>query len=131
MTIELTMLVYAAALLLVLIVVQATSGILAQGVPAMAGNRDDLPPPKPFQARTRRLVDNHREGLTLFAPLILAAAVAHVSNGSTVLGAQLFFYARLAHAILYLLGVPWVRALAWAAGMVGTIMVLVAVLGSH
>ena len=131
MTIELTMLVYAAALLLVLIVVQATSGILAQGVPAMAGNRDDLPPPKPFQARTRRLVDNHREGLTLFAPLILAAAVAHVSNGSTVLGAQLFFYARLAHAILYLLGVPWVRALAWAVGMVGTIMVLAAVLGSH
>jgi len=131
MTIELTMLVYSAALLLALIVVQATSAILAQGVPAMAGNRDDLPPPKPFQARTRRLVDNHREGLTLFAPLILAAAVAHVSNGSTVLGAQLFFYARLAHAILYLLGVPWVRALAWAVGMVGTIMVLVAVLGSH
>jgi len=131
MTIELTMLVYSAALLLALIFVQATSAILAQGVPAMAGNRDDLPPPKPFQARTRRLVDNHREGLTLFAPLILAAAVAHVSNGSTVLGAQLFFYARLAHAILYLLGVPWVRALAWAVGMVGTIMVLVAVLGSH
>lgn len=131
MTIELTMLVYSAALLLVLIVVQATSGILAQGVPAMAGNRDDLPPPKPFQARTRRLLDNHLEGLTLFAPLILAAAVAHVSNGSTVLGAQLFFYARLAHAILYLLGVPWVRALAWGVGMVGTIMVLTAVLGSH
>ena len=131
MTIELTMLVYSAALLLVLIVVQATSGILAQGVPAMAGNRDDLPPPKPFQARTRRLLDNHLEGLTLFAPLILAAAAAHVSNGSTVLGAQLFFYARLAHAILYLLGVPWVRALAWGVGMVGTIMVLTAVLGSH
>ena len=131
MTIELTMLVYSAALLLVLIVVQATSGILAQGVPAMAGNRDDLPPPKPFQARTRRLLDNHLEGLTLFAPLILAAAVAHVSNGSTVLGAQLFFYARLAHAILYLLGVPWVRALAWGVGMAGTIMVLTAVLGSH
>ncbi len=131
MTTELTMLAYAAALLLVLIVVQATSAILAQGMPAMAGNRDDLPPPKPFQARTRRLVDNHREGLTLFAPLILAAAVGHVSNGTTVLGAELFFYARLAHAILYLLGVPWVRALAWGVGMVGTIMVLAAVLGSH
>jgi uncharacterized MAPEG superfamily protein len=131
MTTELTMLVYAVALLLVLIVVQATSAIVAQGLPAMAGNRDDLPPPKPFQSRTRRLVDNHREGLTLFAPLILAAAVAHVSNGWTVLGAQLFFYSRLAHAILYLLGVPWVRALAWAIGIAGTIMVLAAVLTSH
>ncbi len=129
MTIELSMLVYSAALLLVLIVVQATSGVMAQGLPAMAGNRDDLPAPKPFQSRTRRLVDNHREGLTLFAPLILAAALAHVSNGWTVLGAQLFFYARVAHAILYLLGVPWVRPLAWAVGIVGTIMVLAAVLG--
>jgi uncharacterized MAPEG superfamily protein len=129
MTTELTMLVYATALLLVLIFVQATAAILAQGVPAMAGNRDDLPPPKTFQLRTKRLVDNHREGLTLFAPLILAAAAAHVSNGATVLGAQLFFYARLAHAILYLLGVPWVRALAWGVGIVGTIMVLTALLG--
>jgi uncharacterized MAPEG superfamily protein len=131
MTTELTMLVYATALLLVLIFVQATAAIRAQGVPAMAGNRDDLPAPTTFQSRTKRLVDNHREGLTLFAPLILVAAVAHVSNTSTVLGAQLFFYARLAHAILYVLGVPWVRALAWGVGMVGTIMVLAAVLGSH
>ena len=129
MTIELSMLVYSAALLLVLIVVQATSGVMAQGLPAMAGNRDDLPPPKTFQSRTKRLVDNHREGLTLFAPLILAAALAHVSNGWTVLGAQLFFFARVAHAILYLLGVPWVRPLAWAIGIAGTIMVLAAVLG--
>jgi uncharacterized MAPEG superfamily protein len=129
MTVELTMLIYSAALLLVLIVVQATSDVLAQGVPAMAGSRDDLPPPKTLQSRTKRLVDNHREGLTLFAPLILAAAVAHVSNGWTVLGAQLFFYARVAHAILYLLGVPWVRPLAWGVGIVGTVMVLTAVLG--
>jgi uncharacterized MAPEG superfamily protein len=131
MTTELTMLTYAVALLLVLIVVQATAAIRAQGVPAMAGNRDDLSPPTTFESRTKRLVDNHREGLTVFAPLILAAALAHVSNGSTVLGAQLFFYARLAHATLYLLGVPWVRALAWGVGLAGTIMVLAALLGSH
>jgi uncharacterized MAPEG superfamily protein len=94
----------------------------------MAGNRDDLPPPTTFQARTKRLVDNHREGLTLFAPLILVAALAHISNSWTVLGAQLFFYSRVIHAVLYVMGVPWVRALAWGVGMVGTIMVLVTIL---
>ena len=56
MSVELTMLVYATALLLVLVLVQATAGVLAQGLPAMAGARDDLPPAKPFQARTRRLL---------------------------------------------------------------------------
>jgi uncharacterized MAPEG superfamily protein len=43
-----------------------------------------------------------------------------------VLAAQLFFYARLAHAALYLTGVPWIRPLAWGVGIVGTVMVFVA-----
>jgi len=126
MSVELTMLVYATALLLVLVLIQATVGVQAQGLQPMAGSRDDLPDPKPFQARTKRVVDNHREGLTLFAPLVLAAALAHVSNQWTVLGAELFFYARVAHAGLYLAGVPMIRPLAWAVGLAGTIMILLA-----
>jgi uncharacterized MAPEG superfamily protein len=129
MTTEISMLVYSTALLIVLVLVQATAGVQAQGLTAMGGSRDGLPEPKPFQARTKRVVDNHREGLTMFAPLILAAALAHVANSWTALGAELFFYSRLAHAVLYLAGVPMVRPLAWAVGLVGTLMVLAAVLG--
>jgi uncharacterized MAPEG superfamily protein len=126
MSVELTMLVYSAALLLVLVAVQATAGIQAQGLMTMGGNRDGLPPPKPFQARALRVVDNHREGLTLFAPLVLAGALAHISNHSTVLGSQLFFYSRLVHAPVYLVGIPFLRPLVWTIGMVGTVMVLLA-----
>ena len=129
MSVELTMLAYSAGLLLLLVLIQATAGVRAQGLTPMAGPRDNLPPPKPFQARTMRVVDNHREGLTIFAPLVLVAAVAHISNASTVLGTELFFYSRAVHAVLYLAGVPLVRPLAWAVGLVGTIMVLGAVLG--
>jgi uncharacterized MAPEG superfamily protein len=129
MSVELRMLVYSTALLLLLVLIQATAGVLAQGVTAMAGARDALPEPKPFQARTKRVVDNHREGLTLFAPLVLTAALAHISGPWTVLGAQLFFYSRVVHAALYLAGVPWVRPLAWTVGIVGTGMVLKSVLG--
>jgi uncharacterized MAPEG superfamily protein len=128
MSVELTMLVYATALLIVLVVIQATAGVMAQGLMPMAGARDDLPPPKPFQARTKRLVDNHREGLTMFAPLVLVAAAEHVSDNVTVLGAELFFYARVAHAVLYMAGVPMIRPLAWAVGLAGTIMVLLGAL---
>lgn len=129
MSVELTMLVYSTALLLVLVLIQATVGVRAQGLQPMAGPRDDLPEPKPFQARTKRVVDNHREGLTLFAPLVLVAALAHVSNHWTALGAQLFFYSRVAHAGLYLAGVPMIRPLVWAVGMAGTVVVLAALLG--
>lgn len=129
MSVELTMLAYAVGLLLVLVLIQATAGVLAQGLTPMAGSRDGLPEPKPFQARTKRVVDNHREGLTLFAPVVLIAAVAHISNHATVLGAELFLYARLAHAVLYLAGIPLVRPLVWGVGLAGTVMVLGAVLG--
>ncbi|MBI1250071.1 MAG: hypothetical protein GC189_01190 [Alphaproteobacteria bacterium] len=129
MPIELQMMLYATALLFVLIVVQATSGVLAQGLVPMANARDNLPAPKTFQARTKRVVDNHREGLTLFAPIALAAVALNVSTPMTALGAQLFFYARVAHAALYLLGAPMVRPLAWAAGIAGTIMVFLPLMG--
>lgn len=128
MSVELSMLVYATALLILLVLIQATAGVRAQGLQPMAGSRDDLPPPKPFQARTKRVVDNHREGLTMFAPLVLAAALAHVSDSWTVLGAELFFWSRVVHAGLYLAGVPMIRPLAWAVGLVGTLMVLLALL---
>ena len=129
MTVELKMLAYATLLLIVLVVIQAVAAARAQGLMPLAGPRDNLPPPKPFQARTKRIVDNHREGLTMFAPLILAAAVANIHNGWTVLGAELFFYARLVHAVLYLVGAPYVRPLAFVVGLVGTLMVLAALLG--
>ena len=47
MSVELNMLVYSTALLLVLVLIQATAGVQAQGLQPMAGSRDDLPPPKP------------------------------------------------------------------------------------
>ena len=126
MSIELTMLCASVALLLVLVVIQAAAGAQAQGVWVMAGNRDVLGPPSGWQARTKRCVDNHREGLLMFAPLILVAAATNTSSELTVWGAQLFFYSRVAHAVVYLAGWPYIRPLFWTIGLIGTIMVLVA-----
>ena len=129
MSIELSMLAYAVGLLFILVVIQAVAGIRAQGLTALANSRDNLPAPGVFQARAKRVVDNHREGLILFAPLVLIAALSHISNPATVLGAQLFFFARVAHAGLYLAGVPMIRPLAWAVGIAGTVMVFSALMG--
>ena len=71
MTIELTMLTYSVGLLVIVIAIQATAGILAQGVPAMAGSRDNLGEPSQFQSRSKRVAENHKEGLLLFAPLVV------------------------------------------------------------
>jgi uncharacterized MAPEG superfamily protein len=126
LTVEMTMLALSVALLFVLIIIQSSAGASAQGAMKMAGNRDDVGPPTAWQSRTKRLVDNHREGLALFTPLVLIAAVMNVSSDATVLGAQLFFYSRVAHAIIYLAGWPYIRPVVWLVGLVGTGMIFVA-----
>lgn len=127
--IELQMLALSVALLIVLVLIQSTAGVQAQGLITMANARDNLGPPSVWQARTKRVVDNHREGLIMFAPLILIAAELDLSNWMTVWGAQLFAYSRLAHAVVYLAGVPLIRPLFWFVGLIGTVMVLLALFG--
>ena len=91
--------------------------------------RIDLGPPSVWQARTKRCVDNHREGLIMFAPLILIAHVVDVHTWMTLWGAQLFFYSRVAHAVIYLAGLPLIRPIPWTIGMVGIVMVFLALFG--
>jgi len=38
-------------------------------------------------------------------------------------GAQLFFWARVAYAVIYLAGWPWVRTAAWAVSVIGLLMI--------
>lgn len=129
MSIELTMLALSVALLFVLVVIQAAAGTQAQGAMNMANARDNLGPPSVWQARTKRCVDNHREGLIMFAPLALIAAHQDISTTMTVWGAQLFFYSRVAHAVVYLTGLPYIRPLFWSVGIVGTVMMFLALFG--
>jgi uncharacterized MAPEG superfamily protein len=98
-------------------------GVLANGVAAQAGPRDNLPEPSVLHARMTRLRSNMIENLLVFTPIVLVAHVIGVTNETTVLGAQLFFGARLAHAMIYVLGWPWIRPLAYAVALVGTLMV--------
>jgi len=59
----------------------------------------------------------------LFAVLVLVAQVAGRANEMTALGAQLFFWGRLAYAVVYLVGIPWVRTGVWAVSLVGLILI--------
>jgi uncharacterized MAPEG superfamily protein len=129
MTPELTYLAYSIALFFVVVLIQGWAGIQAQGGMVMAGPRDNLKPFSTFQSRTKRLTDNFRENLWFFAPLVLIAALADISNQWTLLGAQIFFFARLGHAIIYIAGWPYIRPLFWLAGVIGCILIFLALFG--
>ena len=129
MSVELTYLAYTVAMFFAVVMVQALMGILNNGLVAMANNRDNLKPPTVIQARTKRLTDNFRENLWFFVPLVLIAAIAGVSNQWTVLAVQVFFWARLAHAVWYIAGWPLIRPLFWFAGLVACAMIFLALFG--
>ncbi|ANP44520.1 MAPEG family protein [Candidatus Viadribacter manganicus] len=129
MTPELTYLAYSIILLFVIVFIQASAGIRQHGGLTLANNRDNLPAANTFVARAKRNVDNMRENLWFFAPGILIAAVIGLSNQWTILGAQVFFFARLAHSVTYLAGWPIIRPLFWFAGIVACALIYLALFG--
>ncbi len=123
MTADLQWLVWSAALALVQMVVAAIGAQGQVGLPALAGNREDLPPVTGWAGRARRAHLNMLENLLVFAIVVLVAHAAGRADATTALGAALFFWARLAYAIIYVAGIPWLRTAAWAVALAGILAV--------
>ena len=124
MTTELSMLAASAALFFFLSFAIANAVVLQRGIPWALGNRDEPGATlAPWTARGERALRNLQENLMVFAIVVLVVHAAGASNSTSALGAQLFFGARVVHAIMYLGGVKVVRTLAWVGGLLGTVMV--------
>ena len=130
MSIELLMLSYSVALFIVIILAQAGLAIGQNGLQAQAGSRDNLPEPTPVRQRMQRLTANMQENLIMFAVVVLVANAAGISNETTALGASIFFYARVAHAVVYAAGWPMIRPLFYFAGLYGMLVILWAILSA-
>ncbi len=63
-----------------------------------------------------RAHSNAVENLVVFAALVLVAHAAGISNSAIATAAMVYFWARLAHAVVYLFGIPWVRTVAFLVG---------------
>ena len=124
MTTDLTMLVYSALLTLVLAFPRVVALIMAKGLPIAAGNRDVDYPLSDWAERAGRAHRNMVENLPVFAALVLVAHVAGASNESTALGATLFFWARVAHAVIYVAGIVYLRTAAFGVGLIGLLMIV-------
>jgi uncharacterized MAPEG superfamily protein len=124
-TADLHLLVWTVALCLVQMIVAVAGATLQVGLPRLAGNREPLPELSGWAGRAQRAHRNMLETVALFAALVIVAHMAGLNNDTTILGAQIFFWARLAYAIVYLIGIPWVRTGIWTISMVGLVIILV------
>ena len=125
MTIELKILAWSVCLGLASVLIAAALVTSQRGLEWNVGNRDGEPKPLTgAAARASRASRNFLETFAFFAAAVLAVTLVKGSSPHTALGAQLYFWGRLAYLPLYIIGIPYVRTLAWAASLVGLLMVL-------
>ncbi len=108
--------------------------VFVWGIPAFASNY----PSKKFPAeaptipvwakRSQRAHLNMVETLPAFAAVVLAAYLTDANNPIVISWAAIFFWARVFHASVYILGVPYLRTpiylISWAAVLIIGIQVV-------
>lgn len=123
--IELRMLAWAVVLGLIQLFAAAALMTRQRGMQWNASARDGVPTPLTGVAgRLERAQRNFLETFPFFAAAALAVVLTRRGDAMTALGAQLYFWARLAYVPLYAAGIPYVRSLVWVASVAGLLLVL-------
>jgi uncharacterized MAPEG superfamily protein len=114
---ELKYLVLVCVLTGVLWVPYILNEILVRGVVDAVGYPAHPKPLAPWAQRLKAAHYNAVENLVVFAPLVLVAQAAGIHAPAIATAACGYFWARVVHAVAYTLAVPWVRTLAFVAGV--------------
>jgi uncharacterized MAPEG superfamily protein len=123
MSMDLKYLLFSVLLTFVQVLIAAASANQVVGLNTLAGNREGIADLTGLAGRARRAHLNMIENMVLFTALVLVTAVAGKANAMTAMGALIFFWARLSYAVIYLLGIPWLRTLAWVVSVIGMVMI--------
>ena len=94
--------------------------------------RNPQPDVRPHADWAYRLANAHRnalENLVVFAPLAITVHLMGVGSAATALWSLAFFVARVAHALIYALGVPLLRTVAFFVGFLAQMVLALRILG--
>ncbi|HEY2756723.1 MAG TPA: MAPEG family protein [Pseudolabrys sp.] len=89
-------------------------------------SRNDKPQ-SPWAQRMYFAHTNAVDNLVIFAPLVLILDDIGYSSQWTVIACAVYFWARLAHAVVYAMGIPVLRTLAFLVGFLAQAVLALAV----
>jgi uncharacterized MAPEG superfamily protein len=119
MTTELRYLAFTAILTAALWIPYVVCQVLTNGPLAPANYVDPTPRPlPPWGRRADRAYLNAVENFAPFAALVIIAHIAGKTDAMTAFWSASFFWLRLAHALVYLFGIPYVRTIVFTLGFV-------------
>ena len=122
MTTDLKYLAFTAILTASLWIPYIVAQVMTNGLLAPPNYVDPAPRSVPLWGK--RANRTHLNAIEAFAPFAAIVLIAHVSgkaNGMTAFWAGWFFWMRLAHAAVFLAGVPYVRTLVFTLGYFGVV----------
>lgn len=114
MTLELKYLVLVSVLTALLWVPYVLNRMAVRGLADTMGYPENPKPVARWAQRLQAAHGNAVENLVVFAILVLVADAIGLSNEATVLAACVYFWARLAYAVVYAFGIPWLRTVTFA-----------------
>ncbi len=127
MTVELTLLGWAIVLGLLHAVATGQFTTLQHGIRYSLSPRDEARPLSGIGARVQRAFTNYMQTFPFFAAAILLAHVAGRHSWLTIVGAHMYFWARLVYVPLYAAGIPIARTIAFVVALLGIASVLIAI----
>jgi uncharacterized MAPEG superfamily protein len=128
MTTELTYLTWVTLLTALLWIPYILNTIMVRGLIDAVGYPENPKPLAAWAARMKSAHYNAVENLVVFAVLVLIVQAAGLNNDATATACMVYFWARIVHALAYTFGIPWVRTLAFAAGFVCQLVLVVQIL---
>ena len=104
--------------------------ILTAGFGAALGNpQNNTVSQSAWAIRMKAAHYNCVENLVVFGPLCVAVVVAGVTDATTAMAAAAFCLSRIAYVVVYTLGIPVLRTLAFLVGWLSTVALALRLLG--
>lgn len=130
MTTDLLYLALTAGLAAILWIPNVAAMVMQHGVVLPADFREAAE--KPLQGwgqRAKRVHLNMVENLAHFSVLVIVAHLSGMANEQTAFWAQMFFWARVAHALIFYAGIPYLRTVAFTIGFIAEVGIFIAIIG--
>jgi len=88
----------------------------------------DAGPKAQWAVRMMAAHENAVENLIIFVPLVLIIQILGINNESTAFACALYFFSRLAHYIVFSLGIPVLRVVIYFVSFYAQVLLAVAII---
>lgn len=128
MSSELMSLTWVLTLTALLWVPYVLNAIMVRGIVDAVSYPENPKPLAPWAARMKAAHSNAVENLAVFAALVLTLNAVGISNTTTALACQVYFWARLAHFLVYGFGIPWLRTVSYLIAWICIVLLILQLL---